>query len=80
MKNYELAISWCRVFLKGESFTSYSGTEVAYALLFPMEVLFESYVAANLKKIVDPQKFSVSTQDRGYHLFDNPTLKEVLTN
>ena len=73
MKNYELAISWCRVFLKGESFTSYSGSEVAYALLFPMEVLFESYVAANLKKIVDPQKFSVSTQDRGYHLFDNPS-------
>ena len=73
MKNYELAISWCRVFLKGESFTSYSGSEVAYVLLFPMEVLFESYVAANFKKIVDPQKFSVSTQDRGYHLFDNPT-------
>ena len=73
MKNYELAISWCRVFLKGKSFTSFAGSEVAYALLFPMEVLFESYVAANLRKIVNLVEYSVSTQDRGYHLFDNPS-------
>lgn len=70
---YGNILMWCKVFLKGKSFTSFAGSEVAYALLFPMEVLFESYVDANLKKIVDPQKFSVSTQDRGYHLFDNPT-------
>ena len=70
---YGNILMWCKVFLKGKSFTSFAGSEVAYALLFPMEVLFESYVDANLKKIVDPQKFSVSTQDRGYHLFDNPS-------
>lgn len=70
---YGNILMWCKVFLKGKSFTSFAGSEVAYALLFPMEVLFESYVAANIRKIVDPQKFSVSTQDRGYHLFDNPS-------
>ena len=73
MKNYKFALSWCRVFLKGESFTSYSGSEVAYALLFPMETLFESYVASNLKRIIDPREYSVSMQDRGYYLFDNPS-------
>ncbi len=72
MKNYTFALSWCRVFLKGESFTSYSGSEVAYALLFPMETLFESYVAANLKKIINLSEFTVSAQDRGYYLFDLP--------
>lgn len=73
MKNYKFALSWCRVFLKGESFTSYSGSEVAYALLFPMETLFESYVASNLKRIIDPRECSVSVQDRGYYLFDKPS-------
>ena len=34
----------------GKSFTSFSGSEVAFALLFPMETLFESYIAAQLKK------------------------------
>ena len=75
MKNYTFALSWCRVFLKGESFTSYSGSEVTYALLFPMETLFESYVAANLKKIINPSEFTVSAQDRGYYLFDIPQRK-----
>lgn len=72
MKNYTFALSWCRVFLKGESFTSYSGSEVAYALLFPMESLFESYVAANLKKVINLSEYSISVQDRGYFLFDMP--------
>lgn len=76
MKNYTFALSWCRVFLKGESFTSYSGSEVAYALLFPMETLFESYVAANLKRIINPMEYAVSAQDRGYYLFD----KKILTS
>ena len=70
---YSNILMWCRVFLKGKSFTSFAGSEVAYALLFPMEVLFESYVAANLRKIVNLVEYSVSTQDRGYHLFDNPS-------
>lgn len=72
MKNYTFALSWCRVFLKGESFTSYSGSEVAYALLFPMESLFESYVAANLKEVINLSEYSISVQDRGYFLFDMP--------
>lgn len=70
---YGNILMWCKVFLKGKSFTSFAGSEVAYALLFPMEVLFESYVATNLSKIINPMEFSVSTQDRGYHLFDNPS-------
>ena len=72
MKNYTFALSCCRGFLKGESFASYSGSEVAYALLFPMESLFESYVTANLKKVVNPSEYTVSAQDRGYYLFDYP--------
>lgn len=72
MADYETALIWCRVFLTGKSFTSFAGTEVAYALLFPMETLFESYIAAKLKKILPTGSFQVLVQDRRYHLFDMP--------
>lgn len=47
---YDTILSWCKLFLDGNSFTPYSGESQAYALLFPMEKLFESYVAYMLKK------------------------------
>lgn len=72
MKDYSTALLWSRVFLMGKSFTSFSGSEVALALLFPMETLFESYVAALLKKYLTPLGYSVSAQDKSYHLFDDP--------
>ena len=72
MKDYTTALLWSRVFLMGKSFTSFSGSEVALALLFPMEMLFESYVAALLKKHLTPLGYSVSVQDKSYHLFDDP--------
>lgn len=72
MKDYTTALLWSRVFLTGKSFTSFSGSEIALALLFPMETLFESYVAALLKKHLTPMGYSVSAQDKSYYLFDDP--------
>ena len=72
MKDYATALLWCRVFLLGKSFSAFSGSEIAFALLFPMETLFESYVAQQLRKRLNPNEFTVSVQDRSYHLFDNP--------
>lgn len=69
---YNTLLMWCRVFLKGKSFTSFAGSEIAYALLFPMEKLFESYVAVHLKKQLNPDDYSVSIQNTGKHLFETP--------
>ena len=70
--DYTQALMWCKVFLAGKSFTSFSGSEIANALLFPMENLFESYVAALLKKALNGTEYEVSVQDKSHHLFDNP--------
>lgn len=75
MKDYTTALLWSRVFLIGKSFTSFTGSEVALALLFPMETLFESYIATLMKKKLDSREFAVSVQDKTYHLFDEPTKK-----
>ena len=71
-KDYTTALVWARVFLMGKSFTSFVGSEVALALLFPMESLFESYIATLLRRNLDTSVFSVSVQDRSYHLFEEP--------
>ncbi|WP_104732477.1 McrC family protein [Helicobacter salomonis] len=50
-KEYENLLAWCDLFLRNKSLTSYSGVERAYALLFPMEKLFESFVGHWLKRV-----------------------------
>ena len=77
-KDYDTALLWSRVFLKGKSFTSFTGSEVAFALLFPMETLFESYIAAQLHKRLKNSKYSISAQDRKYHLFDEPSKRFLM--
>lgn len=70
--DYQTALLWSRVFLMGKSFTSFSGSEIAFALLFPMEMLFESYIAAELKNVLAHSDYTLTAQDRTYHLFDEP--------
>lgn len=72
MADYHTALLWSKVFLTGKSFIAFSGSEVAQALLFPMETLFESYIAALVKKKLPPRKFHVSVQDKSHHLFNRP--------
>ena len=75
MKDYTTLLTWSKVFLTGKSFTAFAGSEVAAALLFPMETLFESYVAAKLKKELIPKGYTVSTQDRKKYLFEQSDPK-----
>ena len=46
---YENLLLWCKIFLQHQTFTPFYGKNEAFALLFPMERLFESYVAYMLK-------------------------------
>ena len=71
-KDYEMLMRWSRVFLLNKSFTTFSGGHTARALLFPMEKVFESYVAQQLKKVLADLSWDISTQDKGYYLFDSP--------
>ena len=77
-KDYELLMRWSKAFLKNKSFTTFSGDTVSRALLFPMDKLFEAYVAKMIKKESSPLGWDVSTQDRGYYLFDEPSSQFAL--
>ena len=65
--DYGHIMIWSKVFLKNQSFTSFEGKTGALALLFPMEFLFESYVASVVKKYF-VEKYEVSCQDKGLYL------------
>ena len=72
MSHYGKALSWCQIFLRGNSFAPFAGREVAIALLFPMEEIFESFVAAKFRRLIG-DVFTMRTQDHRYSLFDRPS-------
>lgn len=71
-KDYDTALLWSKVFLTGKSFTSFSGSEVAFSLLFPMETVFESYIATQMNRLLKGTDCILTAQDKKYHLFDEP--------
>jgi 5-methylcytosine-specific restriction enzyme subunit McrC len=71
-KDYEVVMHWSKVFLTNQSFTTFSGQTAARALLFPMEKVFEAYVAKNIKRVLADLNWEISTQDKGYYLFNSP--------
>ncbi|TYB31278.1 MAG: restriction endonuclease [Candidatus Mcinerneyibacterium aminivorans] len=69
MSHYNNILLWCEVFLKNKSFTNFKGSSISYALLFPMEKIFEDYIAYKLKK---QNEFPfIRTQHSRYHLAQN---------
>ena len=74
-KDYEFLIQWAKVFLLNKSFTTFSGDIAGKAILFPMEKVFEAFIARWVKaffEAVSPETINVSAQDKGYYLFDEP--------
>ena len=77
-KDYEMLMQWSKVFLMNKSFTTFSGSTTSRALLFPMESVYESYIAQQMKKLFRPDGWDISTQDKGHYLFMNPRKQFAL--
>lgn len=61
MHYYRPSLSWAKLILSSNSPLSMRGSSPAFSLLFPMEAVFESYVASHLKKEL-PDNFTLKTQ------------------
>ena len=74
MKDYEQVLLWCKTFLLENSFSPYKGTDIAFALLFDMNLLFESYVYDYLKRKTKIK--NITPQDKKHYLaYENETGK-----
>jgi len=66
--HYDQVLKWSKVFLMGESFTSFKGKCLNMAILYPMEKIFESYVGAKIKSRYPD--YDISLQDRSHYLVE----------
>ncbi|MGC9458847.1 McrC family protein [Vibrio genomosp. F10] len=67
MSYYQAPLAWSKIILDGLSPLSMKGDSEALSLLFPMEAVFESYVASVLRDSL-PDGFELSTQARSEYL------------
>lgn len=70
--HYRTALRWSMLFLGGRSLQPFSGTFSTEAILFPMESVFESYVAKRLKAVCAEDGTIIRPQDSRYYLVDAP--------
>ena len=72
-KDYELLLAWCEIFLRRKSFMPYQGGDKAFALLFDMNKLFESFVAWHLKRVC--KNHIVKSQDGHKFLIEDDKFR-----
>jgi 5-methylcytosine-specific restriction enzyme subunit McrC len=79
---YENLMAWARVFLQNKSFSTFSGSTSVRSILFPMEKVFEAYVAKMLRKTVFKEtsddywnEWNVHSQYGTKYLFEDPSNK-----
>lgn len=72
--HYSVALQWAKVFLQNKSFSSYKGNHLNTAILFPMELLFESYVAHKMKQTYP--HLEIYAQDRKHYLVNDLNLRQ----
>ncbi len=70
MDYYSEALDWARLILEAESPLTGSGANRAISLLFPMEVVFEAFVAKHLAKQL-AQPFNLKTQAQSISLIQH---------
>lgn len=61
-------MQWVALFLWKQSLVSFTGKHLSLALLFPMERIFEDYVASVIRK--QNSDWHISTQDTKHHLIE----------
>ncbi len=74
-KEYEKVLKWSEVFLLDKGFTNFSGDNINQAMLFPMETVFESFIAHLFKKY--SSGYEIKTQHRRHHLIENHLDKKI---
>lgn len=71
-RNYDTVLSWCKIFLKQQKFSSFYGDEYYLSVLFPMDVLYERFVSKKFYHRFCNECHSIKLQTKGTYLFNYP--------
>lgn len=74
LSHYDTVLKWCRVFLEAESFNNFKGEHAVFSLLFPMEKVFEMYIAKVIRNSHLAERYSVFTQHSKHYLLSSDKL------
>lgn len=77
MSLYTSVLDWCKLFLKGQSFTPFTGKRKTTSLLFPMDTLFEECVARLVKREALKLGWNCTSQEHA-KLFADHTCEEEI--
>jgi 5-methylcytosine-specific restriction enzyme subunit McrC len=72
MRHYQPILPWVRLILNQQCPFSLKDEHAGISFLFPMEKLFEKYVAGVLKRCLSSRQVNVHTQLRTKYLADEP--------
>ncbi|WP_423905996.1 McrC family protein [Candidatus Spongiihabitans sp.] len=75
MQHYQAVMQWVGLFLFGQGLITFSGTHIEHCLLFPMEQIFEDFVADAFRKYQN--HFRVQTQKSKKYLATTENRKSV---
>ena len=75
MQHYQAVMQWVGLFLFGHGLTTFSGKHIEHCLLFPMEQIFEDFVAHHFRK--HQHCFKVQTQGPRKYLATTENDKSV---
>lgn len=67
-KIYIELLSWTKIILLNQTFTPFAGTKSAISFLFPMEQVFEEYVAKHIKRVFSEDGWNVFCQEKELYL------------
>ncbi|MBQ7257835.1 MAG: McrC family protein [Abditibacteriota bacterium] len=67
--HYKSVINWSKIFLKKRGFTNFSGDTDVDAFLFPMEKIFEDYIATKIKQLWG-NEFEITAQDTEFDFLE----------
>ncbi|MSS62518.1 hypothetical protein FYJ58_01240 [Lachnospiraceae bacterium WCA-693-APC-MOT-I] len=69
-KRYNTVLEWCQIFLNRKKFGMFYGNEKFLSLFFPMDQLFEQYVAKQIYQFFYKKQYTVKTQIKGTYLLE----------
>lgn len=72
VEHYRESLAWARLILEQQSPISSTGKTPFPSFTFPMDKLFEQFVASRMRKQLRTSWLSLTAQARGKHLFDDP--------
>lgn len=76
MQGYGNALRWAEIFLLSRHVTLTTGRNVAYAVIFPTNELFDSYTVYSIGRMLDNQRFRAEIQKKKYPRLNRPMPRD----